>query len=74
MKDIRIICTVLEIYKKIKYSDFQAMTMSKIVNLCFEHLTFGWFQLGTMFPKSVKNYMHPLQVLFLHSGENYYII
>ena len=26
MKDIRFICNVLEIYKKIKYPDFQAMT------------------------------------------------
>ena len=26
MKDIRIICNVLEIYKRIKYPDFQAMT------------------------------------------------
>ena len=29
MKDIRIICNVLEIYKKIKYPDFQAMTYLK---------------------------------------------
>ena len=48
--------------------------MSKIVNLGLEHLTFGWFQLETMFPKSVKNHTHPLQVLFLRSRENYYII
>ena len=28
MKDIQIICNVLEIYKRIKYPDFQAMTYS----------------------------------------------
>ena len=28
MKDIQIICNVLEILKKIKYPDFQAMTIS----------------------------------------------
>ena len=48
--------------------------MGKIVNLGLEHLTFGRFQLETMFLKSVKNYMHPLQVFFLCLRENYYII
>ena len=48
--------------------------MGQIVNLGLEHLTFGWFQLETMFPKSVKNYTHPFQVFFLCLRENYYII
>ena len=48
--------------------------MGKIVNLGLEHLTFGQFQLETMFSKLVKNHTHPFQVFFLHSRENYYII
>ena len=48
--------------------------MGQIVNLGLEYLTFGWFQLETMFAKSVKNYTHPFQVLLLCSGENHYVI
>ena len=33
MKDIRFICNVLEIQKKIKYPDFQAMTLTLLVML-----------------------------------------
>ena len=33
MKDIQIICNVLEIYKKIKYPDFQAMTLVCIYDI-----------------------------------------
>ena len=48
--------------------------MGQIINLGLEHLTFGRFQLKTMFSESVKNYTHPFQVLLLSFGENYHII
>ena len=53
---------------------FFAHMMSQIVNLCLEHLTLRWFQLETMFPKSVKNNTHSFQVFFLSSRKNDYII
>ena len=57
----------------VEYPSFTHV-MGQIVNLGLEHLTFGRFQLETMFSKSVKNYTHPFQVLLLCLGENYYII
>ena len=56
-----------------EYPSF-TQVMGQIINLSLEHLAFGWFQLETMFSKSVKNYTHPFQVLLLSLGENYYII
>ena len=53
---------------------FFAHMMSQIVNLCLEHLTLRWFQLETMFSKSVKDDTHSFQVFFLSLRENDYII
>ena len=38
---------------------FLAHEMGKVIDLCFEHVTFGWLQFETMLMKAVKNYTHP---------------
>ena len=43
---------------------FFAHVMSEIVDLCFEHFTFGRFQFETMLSKVVKDHTHPFQMLF----------
>ena len=48
--------------------------MSQVIDLCFEHITFGWLQFETMLAKVVKNYTHPFQMFFFFLREDYYII
>ena len=60
MKDIRFICKVWEIYKKIKYPDFQAMTI-------VTDETFDFFKLLYCKMKSVQTYKelakNPINIL-----------
>ena len=53
---------------------FLADMMGQIDDLSFKEITFGRFQLESMFPESVKYYTHPLQMLFWGFGIHYYII
>ena len=48
--------------------------MGQVIDLCFEHITFGWLQFETMLTKVVKNYTHPFQMFFFCLREDYYII
>ena len=47
---------------------------SQVIDLCSEHVTFGWLQFETMLTKAVKNYTHPFQMFFFCPREDYYII
>ena len=53
---------------------FLAHMMGQLIDLCFEHITFGWLQFEAMLMKVVKNYMHPFQMFFFCLREDYYII
>ena len=53
---------------------FLAHIMSQVIDLCFEHITFGWLQFETMLLKVVENYTHPFQMFLLCLREDYYII
>ena len=53
---------------------FLAHMMSQVIDLHFEHITFGWLQFETMLMKVVENYTHPFEVFLLCPGEDYYII
>ena len=35
---------------------FLAHMMSQVIDLCFEHITFGWLQFENMLAKAVENY------------------
>ena len=53
---------------------FLAHMMSQVIDLCFEHITFGWLQFETMLMEAVKNYTHPFQMFLLCPREDNYII